>query len=192
MVKVHRREGVANHSAPRVMRACPQGHGRSVDRGACGLGIEPRNLSSSWGRPCQWKGKATSRRPLCEGGRGPGGVVDPAHACTHFTRKPGGPTVGHRGGWSASRTRKGHGDDERRREVRRAHSTGEAVEQWWRCADAGGGRGGKGTDQGNSVQRSRDRAQKRPSSATSVGLGTADRVATGQDFSSHVCASYLR
>jgi hypothetical protein len=61
MVKVHCREGVATHSGPRVMRGAPRGAWRSVDRGACGLGIEPRNLRRTEGRRCPPMRKATPR-----------------------------------------------------------------------------------------------------------------------------------
>ena len=39
-------EGLATHDDPESCGCIPQGSGRSVDRGTCGLGIEPRNSSS--------------------------------------------------------------------------------------------------------------------------------------------------
>lgn len=39
-------EGLATHDDPESCGCIPQGSSRSVDRGTCGLGIEPRNRSS--------------------------------------------------------------------------------------------------------------------------------------------------
>lgn len=41
-MKVHCDEGVAIRIGPRVMRGCPRGHRRSVDRGVHRPAIEPR------------------------------------------------------------------------------------------------------------------------------------------------------
>ena len=69
-MKVLYGEGVANHTSPEVMRAGPRGWHRSVDRGTCRLGIEPRKNQSGRrrrsdsGRPHEdrWSGRRPTRR----------------------------------------------------------------------------------------------------------------------------------
>jgi len=82
------------------MRACPQGRGRSVDRGTRGSGIEPRNTSLQQElrgipgcRGCQSKPKATLALPHWRGSAGPRAVRDPVHARKHLAREPGDPAT---------------------------------------------------------------------------------------------------
>lgn len=72
MVKVHCKEG-ANHLGPRVMRGVPRGTWRSVDRGTCELGIEPRNQCCSGRRRGQLTRQATPPTTFCEDWAGPAG-----------------------------------------------------------------------------------------------------------------------
>ena len=80
------------------MRAHSQGCGRSVDRGTCRPGIEPRNTcpvaKAAGGPGCRGYGdkpKVTPGLPLWQGSTGPRAVTDPVHARKHFAREPGGP-----------------------------------------------------------------------------------------------------
>ncbi len=104
MVRVHRDGGVANHTGPRAVRACPRGHGRSVGRGTCRPAIEPRK-----------SGCPGCRRRHGGGRRHDGGVFAslpsarrghrPWHAHKLLAREPGNLTSGHRpfrAVWSAS------------------------------------------------------------------------------------------
>src|SRR6516225_6089534 len=86
------------------MRSHPKGWRRSVDRGTCRLGIEPRKhdlaaqaAGPSGCRRSRNKRKATPGVPLWQGASGPRAVEDPKHAWNHFAREPGDPTsVGRR------------------------------------------------------------------------------------------------
>jgi len=56
-------EGIANHTGPESCVGLPQGGRRSVDRGTCGLGIQPRNQPNFRGADrLELVWKATSRR----------------------------------------------------------------------------------------------------------------------------------
>jgi hypothetical protein len=80
------------------MRGRGQPRRRSVDRGTCRLGIEPR-------KPCPAKAgtpgcrrrrsgrKATPGAPTSRGAPGPRAVKDPMHARRHLAREPGDPMV---------------------------------------------------------------------------------------------------
>src|SRR5881397_2735156 len=80
------------------MRGRGQPRRRSVDRGTCRLGIEPR-------KPCPAKAgtpgcrrrrsgrKATPGAPTSRGAPGPRAVKDPMHARKHLAREPGDPMV---------------------------------------------------------------------------------------------------
>src|SRR5215468_358616 len=81
------------------MRSQPKGWRRSVDRGTCRLGIEPRKhdlaaqaAGPSGCRRSRNKRKATPGAPLSQGGPGLCAVGDPKHARNHFVREPGDPT----------------------------------------------------------------------------------------------------
>jgi hypothetical protein len=93
----------------------------------------------------------------------PRGVRDPVHARTLYAREPGDPAnwpcrVAPRG---PRRESKEYDGDERLREVGQLHSTCEALEQGLRCAVVCGEGGGKGADQGESVQSNKSRTQSR-------------------------------
>src|SRR5258708_2498105 len=64
---------------------------RSVDRGKCRLGIEPRNRLSSGCRPCRREGKATTDVPHWRGALVSREVRDPRHAQKQPAREPGDP-----------------------------------------------------------------------------------------------------
>ena len=94
-MQVHRDEGVANRIDPQVMRRCPRGHRRSVDRGAHRPAIEPRKYPHP-------RGDVRSAD-----GRQPGSADSPSaqtarrgrrhwHVRTLFAREPGDLMVGQR------------------------------------------------------------------------------------------------
>src|SRR5713226_1394014 len=70
------------------MRRVEQSPRRSVDRGTCRLGIEPRNRLSLGCRPCEEKGKATINVPLWQGALVSREVRDPRHARKQPAREP--------------------------------------------------------------------------------------------------------
>lgn len=81
------------------MRCRPRGRERSVDRGTCGRGIEPRNACPAARRVnsgCRRAGdmrKATLGASLWRDVPGPCVVRDPTHVRKHLAREPGDPTT---------------------------------------------------------------------------------------------------
>ena len=104
-------EGLAIHAGPESCVLHPRGCGRSVDRGTCGLGIEPRKNMHSRRRPCATMGKATrtdaSRRvsaPALRGRRPQARMetpcAEPGRSCVWPHQGWGGPRGEGRGGRS--------------------------------------------------------------------------------------------
>src|SRR6202166_3489218 len=58
------RKWINDPHRPRVMRSRSQGRRRSVDRGTCGPGIQPRKFLPPGGRRCRRKRKAPSGAPI--------------------------------------------------------------------------------------------------------------------------------
>src|SRR6267143_260457 len=73
------------------MRSCLQEQRRSVDRGTCGPGIQPRKTIAPGRRRCKEKRKATSGAPISRGTPESRAVRDPVHVCRHLAREPGDP-----------------------------------------------------------------------------------------------------
>src|SRR5882724_669692 len=73
------------------MRSHWQGWRRSVDRGTCGPGIEPRKKLPPGRRRCKEKRKAPSGTPISRGVPESRAVRDPVHVRRHLTREPGDP-----------------------------------------------------------------------------------------------------
>src|SRR3990172_8447992 len=103
------------------MRRCPQGQGRSVDRGTCRPGIEPRKKFPSGCRRRGERRKATSWASVSRDAQGPRAVRDPVHVRKHLAREPGDP-VSARKGWPCGPCREvqghtpmmnGHGKSDR-------------------------------------------------------------------------------
>ena len=76
------------------MRRCPQGHGRSVDRGTSRPGIEPRNTPLPGADAVHAVRKATPRASPSRDARGPGEVKDPEHAGKLHAQELGDPVFG--------------------------------------------------------------------------------------------------
>src|SRR5438445_2584197 len=76
---------------PRVVRSCSQGQRRSVDRGTCGPGIQPRKKLPPGRRRCKEKRKAPSGAPISRGVPESRAVRDPVHVRRHLAREPGDP-----------------------------------------------------------------------------------------------------
>src|SRR5258705_9266033 len=73
------------------MRSCSQGRRRSVDRGPCGPGIQPRKNLPPGRRRCRRKRKAPSDAPISRGAPESRAVRDPEHVRRHLAREPGDP-----------------------------------------------------------------------------------------------------
>src|SRR5713101_10024766 len=73
------------------MRSRSQGRRRSVDRGTCGPGIQPRKKLTPGRRRCKEKRKAPSGAPISRGAPESRAVKDPVHVRRHLAREPGGP-----------------------------------------------------------------------------------------------------
>src|ERR1700756_2519127 len=76
---------------PRVMRSCSQEQRRSVDRGTCGPGIQPRKRITPGCRRCRRKRKAPSGAPISRGVPESRAVRDPEHVRRHLARESGDP-----------------------------------------------------------------------------------------------------
>jgi len=76
---------------PRVMRSCSRGRRRSVDRGTCGPGIQPRKTITPGRRRCRRKRKATSGAPISRGEPESRAIRDPVHVRRHLAWEPGDP-----------------------------------------------------------------------------------------------------
>src|SRR6266436_947848 len=76
---------------PRVMRSCSQGQRRSVDRGTCGPGIQPRKSLPPGRRRCRRKRKAPSGAPISRGVPESRAVRDPERVRKHLAWEPGDP-----------------------------------------------------------------------------------------------------
>src|SRR6184192_89385 len=73
------------------MRSCSQGQRRSVDRGTCGPGIQPRKKLTPGRRRCREMRKAPSGAPISRGVPESRAVRDPVHVRKHLAREPGDP-----------------------------------------------------------------------------------------------------
>src|SRR6266567_7919784 len=73
------------------MRSRSQERRRSVDRGTCGPGIQPRKKLSPGRRRCKEKRKAPSDAPKSRGVPESRAVRDPVHVHRHLAREPGDP-----------------------------------------------------------------------------------------------------
>src|SRR5882762_8104137 len=102
------------------MRSRSRGRRRSVDKGMCGPGIQPRKRLTPGRRRRKEMRKAPSGAPISRGATESRAVTDPEHVRTHA-------------------------DDERTWEVGQTYCTGEVPEQ--RRATGRGGDGGKGSGQ---------------------------------------------
>src|SRR5882724_13444321 len=76
---------------PRVMRSCLQRQRRSVDRGMCGPGIQPRKPITPGRRRCKEKRKAPSGTPISRGAPESRAVRDPEHVRRRLAWEPGDP-----------------------------------------------------------------------------------------------------
>jgi hypothetical protein len=88
-------EGLATHTGPEssgVVRL------RSVDRGTCGPGNQPRKQLPPGRRRCKEKRKAPSGASIPRDAPEPRAVRDPVHVRKHLAREPGDPVFTH-GGW---------------------------------------------------------------------------------------------
>src|SRR5229473_235287 len=112
------------------MRSRSRGRRRSVDKGTCGPGIEPRKNLTPGRRRCKEMRKAPSGAPISRGATESRAVTDPEHVRKHLEREPGDP-----------RFAQGCRCPGTHREVEQTYCTGEVPEQ--RRATGSGGDGGK-------------------------------------------------
>src|SRR6266550_2208657 len=73
------------------MRSRSRGRRRSVDKGMCGPGIQPRKKITPGRRRCRRKRKAPSGTPISRGVWESRAVTDPVHVRKHLEREPGDP-----------------------------------------------------------------------------------------------------
>jgi hypothetical protein len=73
------------------MRRRSRGRGRSVDKGTCGPGIQPRKKLTPVRRRCRRKREAPSGAPISRGATESRAVADPMHVRKHLERQPGVP-----------------------------------------------------------------------------------------------------
>src|SRR5919106_1944848 len=79
------------------MRSSPRGRRRSVDRGTCGPGIQPRKTFPPGCRRCKERRKAPPGASISRDATGPRAVRDPEHVRQHLAREPGDPLVARSG-----------------------------------------------------------------------------------------------
>src|ERR1700690_1024819 len=103
------------------MRSCPRERRRSVDRGTCGPGIQPRKNFPPGCRRCKEKRKAPPGVSPSRDASGPRAVRDPEHVRKDLAREPGDP-VSTRSRWCCGTHREvqgrtpmmnGHGKSDR-------------------------------------------------------------------------------
>src|SRR3989442_16002140 len=116
-----------------------RGRPRSVDRGTCRPGIQPRKKRAPERRRCKEKRKAISGASPERDATELRAVRDPGHVRKHLAREPGELVVA-QDGWRLGSPRT-HAGDARPRAVGQARSTDEVPEQGW--ATGRGGSGGK-------------------------------------------------
>ena len=139
---------ISDPHRPRVLRSRSRGRRRSVDRGTCGPGIQPRKKLTPGRRRCKEKAEGPIRCAdiaRCIGvPRGQRPRARTEAPCAGTGRSHGSPRAASRLG-DASGSLRTYADDERTWEVGQTRSTGEVPEQCW--ATGGGGDGGKGSGQ---------------------------------------------
>src|SRR5712692_2861173 len=143
------------------MRCFPQGKGRSVDRGTCGPGIQPRKKQGSGRRRRKDSGRhhrGASPSPDASGSRA---VADPVHVRKHLAREPGGPGfVRHR--WNGGTRREVQGRTPTMNEPRKSDSPAVPVKSPNKAGQpAAEGAEGSGLAQGNLPQQNAPRIQSR-------------------------------
>src|SRR5687767_6536750 len=80
------------------MRSYLRGWRRSVDRGTCGPGIQPRKYIPPGRRRCKETRKAPSDISISREMEESRAVRDPVHVQTHLAREPGDPLFARSGG----------------------------------------------------------------------------------------------
>src|SRR4029077_8584561 len=73
------------------MRSRSRGRRRSVDKGTCGPGIQPRKKLAPGRRRCKEMREAPSGAPVSRGATESRAVTDPVHVRKHLEREPGDP-----------------------------------------------------------------------------------------------------
>src|SRR6202047_532642 len=81
------------------MRSRSRGRRRSVDKGTCGPGIQPRKTFTPGRRRCKEMRKAPSGAPISRGVPESRAVTDPVHVRKHLQREPGDPRFSHGRSW---------------------------------------------------------------------------------------------
>ena len=104
------------------MRSFSQGKRRSVDRGTCGPGIQPRKNLAPGRRRCKEKRKAPSDASISRDAAGSRAVRDPVHVRKYLAREPGGPVLA-RGRWNCGTRREVQGRTPTMNERRKSDSS---------------------------------------------------------------------
>src|SRR5712692_5247394 len=103
------------------MRSFSQGKRRSVDRGTCGPGIQPRKKQGSGRRRRRDKRKAPLAASISRDASGSRAVADPVHVRKHLAREPGAPGFARRR-WSGGTRREVQGRTPTMNEPRKSDS----------------------------------------------------------------------
>src|SRR6266478_202399 len=83
--------GLATHIGPESCGAARKGRRRSVDRGTCGPGIQPRKKLTPGRRRCRSMRKAPSGAPISRDVPESRAVRDPEHVRKYLAWEPGDP-----------------------------------------------------------------------------------------------------
>ncbi len=181
------------------MRRCPQGQGRSVDRGTCRPGIEPRKNLPPGRRRCKEKRKATLGASISRDASRPRAVRDPVHVRKHLAREPGDPVFA-RSGWRCGPCREvqgqtpmmnGHGKSDRPVVPAKSPNNGNAPRRDTLHVEAIPAEGveGRGLAKGNPPQQNRSRT---PCRAKETDMANPTRARSGKPRKQPRECAYLR
>ena len=142
---------------------------RSVDRGTCRPGVEPRKRHSSGRRRCRRKRKAQSGTSKSQGALESRAVGDPRHARKQLRARTGRSRVRLRqaGTRVASRSLRTYGDDERTQEVGQTRIATKFANKAGRPVAEQVER--RGLAEGNSPRQNATRAQDRSIAQSALG-----------------------
>src|SRR6266849_10700610 len=143
------------------MRSFSQGKRRSVARGRCGPGIQPRKKQGSGRRRRRDKRKAPLAASISRDASGSRAVADPVHVRKHLAREPGGPGLA-RSRWSGGTRREVQGRTPTVNELRESHSTVVPMKSPNKVGQpTAEGVEGRGLAKGNLPQQNAPRIQRR-------------------------------
>src|SRR5438552_173983 len=150
------------------MRNFLQGERRSVDRGTCGPGIQPRKKIAPGRRRCKEKRKAPSGASISRDAVESRAVRDPGHVRKRLAREPGGPVLARRR-WSGGTRREVQGRTPTMNEHRKSDGPIVPLKSPNKAGQpAAEEMEGRGPAKGNLPQQNAPRTQRRESAPSAL------------------------